>query len=77
MCTVIDEEGKRHKIFIPKGRGLIQGWDLLSANFRELGLQEKTNEKRDGNKAKVDDAKEVKLDEMGKKGIPTQKKSFA
>ena len=38
LCLVTNEEGKRHKIFIPKGRGLIKGRDLVTAKFRELGL---------------------------------------
>ena len=25
LCPVIDGEGKRHKIFIPKGRGVVKG----------------------------------------------------
>ena len=30
-CSVTDREGKRHKLFIPKGR------DLMAAKLRELG----------------------------------------
>ena len=71
VCAVTDGEGKRHKIFILEGRGLLKGWDLLTAKFRELGVQEKTNEKRDGNKARENDAKDVNLDDFGKKGFST------
>ena len=51
-CSVTDGERKRHKIFIPKGRGLIQGWDLLVAKLTKLGIKGKTEERRDvvGNK---------------------------
>ena len=51
-CLVTDGEGKRHKIFIPEGRGLIKGWVLLVAKLIELGIKGKTEERRDavGNK---------------------------
>ena len=51
-CSVIDEEGKRHKIFIPEGQGLIKGWDMLVAKLTELEIKGKTEERRDvvGNK---------------------------
>ena len=41
-CSVTDGEGKRHKIFIPKDRRLIKGWDLLVAKLTELGIKGKT-----------------------------------
>ena len=46
--SVIDGEGKRHKIFIPEGRGLIKGWALLVDKLRELGVKGAI----DGEKAK-------------------------
>ena len=55
---------------------MLKGWDLLTAKFREFGVQQKTNEKRDGNKARENDAKDINLDDFGKKGFSTQKKSF-
>ena len=39
LCSVTDEEGKKHKIFIPEGRGLIKGWVLLVDKLRELGIK--------------------------------------
>ena len=52
LCLVTDGEGKRHKIFILEGRGLIKGWDMLVAKLTELGIKGKTEERRDvvGNK---------------------------
>ena len=55
---------------------MLKGWDLLTAKFREFGVQQKTNEKRDGNKARENDAKDINLDDFGKKGFSTQKQSF-
>ena len=39
MCFVTDGEGKKHKKFIPEGRGLIGGWHLLVEKLRELGIK--------------------------------------
>ena len=36
-CSVIDGEGKRHKIFIPEGRGLIKGWLINSESLESRG----------------------------------------
>ena len=38
-CLVIAGEGKRHKIFILEGWGLIKGWALLADKLRELGFK--------------------------------------
>ena len=51
---------KEHKIFVPESRGLIKGWDLLTAKLRELGIKMKTNEKSEGDRARVDVVKEVR-----------------
>ena len=37
-----DVNGKRHKIFLPKGKGLIKGWDLLTENLSALGARMET-----------------------------------
>ena len=52
LCLVTNGEGKRHKIFILEGRGLIKSWDMLVAKLTELGIKGKTEERRDavGNK---------------------------
>ena len=42
LCLVTDGEGKRHKIFILEGQGLIKGWDMLVAKLTKLGIKGKT-----------------------------------
>ena len=41
-CLVTDVDGKRHKIFLPKGKGRIKGWDLLTGNLCSLGARMET-----------------------------------
>ena len=43
LCFVTDGEGKRHKLFIPEGRGFLKGWTLLAVKLRGLMLREKFN----------------------------------
>ena len=45
-CLIIDGEGKRHKRFIPEGRGLIKGWTLLADKLRELGIKGTIDERK-------------------------------
>ena len=42
LCPVIDGDGKRHRLFFPKGRGLIKGWKLLGEKLKDLGIKGKT-----------------------------------
>ena len=30
LCSVIDADGKRHCLFFPEGKGLLNGWSLLA-----------------------------------------------
>ena len=46
ICSVRDGEGKRHKIFIPEGKGLVRGWEVLAEKLQELGTIERQPEKR-------------------------------
>ena len=39
LCSVIDEDGKKRKLFFPEGRGLITGWTLLAKDLRGFGLK--------------------------------------
>ena len=41
LCVrlVSDVDEKRHKLFFPEGKGLINGWNLLIEKLRALGLQ--------------------------------------
>ena len=45
-CFIIDGEGKRHKIFIPEGWGMIKQWKQLAAKLRGLGIKGKVGERR-------------------------------
>ena len=51
-CSIIDGEGKRHKIFIPEGRGLIKGWTLLADKLRELGIKGMIDERKNKGETK-------------------------
>ena len=44
LCSVLDLEAKRFCIVIPKGQGLVKGWDLLAEKLRSVGVTP-TNEK--------------------------------
>ena len=45
-CSVTDGEGKRHKIFISEGRGLIKGWAVLVYKLKEFGTKGKIDERK-------------------------------
>ena len=38
LCSVIDGEGKRHRLVFPEGRGLLNGWTMLAEKIRGLGF---------------------------------------
>ena len=69
MCSVTDEESKRQEIFIPKGRGLIKGWDLLTTKLGKLGIKGEIEERRvdEGNK-ELHAEREVKVKEGENQG---------
>ena len=49
LCSVIDGEGKRHRLVFPEGRGLLNGWTMLAEKIRGLGfvtLQESLQESK-------------------------------
>ena len=46
ICSVRNGDGKRHKIFIPEGKGLVRGWEVLAEKLQELGTVERQLEKR-------------------------------
>ena len=39
LCSATDVEGKRHKSFFPKGRGLIKGWEMIAEKIRGSGIK--------------------------------------
>ena len=39
LCSVIDAEGKRHRLIFPEGRGILNGWTLLAEKIRGLGFK--------------------------------------
>ena len=41
QCMVRDEEGKKHCIFFPAGKGLVNGWSILIEKLKEVVAQEK------------------------------------
>ena len=45
QCSVRDREGKRHRIFVLEGRGLVRGWVLFEEKLRELRVKVSIEEK--------------------------------
>ena len=39
LCSAKDVEGKKHRLFFPEGRGFLNGWALLAAKLRGLGVK--------------------------------------
>ena len=39
LCSVVNIEGKKHRLFFPEGRGFVKGWSLLAEKIRGLGLK--------------------------------------
>ena len=39
QCMVRDGEGKKHSIFFPEGKGLINGWSILAGKLKEVGVK--------------------------------------
>ena len=39
LCSAIDAEGQKHRLFFPEGRGFVKGWSLLAEIIRGLGLK--------------------------------------
>ena len=42
FCSVMDVDGKRHRLFFPEGKGLIRGWALLAEVFHGLDFKMNT-----------------------------------
>ena len=45
LCSAIDPEGKKHRLFFPEGRGFLNGWVLLAGKIRGLGLKPSKEQK--------------------------------
>ena len=46
LCSVADEDGKRHRLFFPEGDGLVNGWTLLGEALQDMGFKVSRGEKR-------------------------------
>ena len=46
LCSVVDFDGKRHRLFFPEGNGLINWWTLLEEALQVMGTKENRGEKR-------------------------------
>ena len=46
LCSVIDADGKRHRLFFLEGKGLLNGWYLLVEALQGLGVKVNIDEKR-------------------------------
>ena len=76
LCSIIDGEGKRHRIFMPKWRGLIKGWALLAEKLRELGIRGKIYVCLRGNEIKEACVKEARVAEGDEEGRVIKGVSF-
>ena len=39
LCSAIDAEGKKHRLFFSEGKGFLNGWVLLAGKIRGVGLK--------------------------------------
>ena len=39
LCSTIDAEGKKHRLFFSEGKGFLNGWVLLAGKIRGVGLK--------------------------------------
>ena len=39
LCSVIDDEGKKHKLVFPEGKGFLNGWTMLAEKIRGMGFE--------------------------------------
>ena len=46
LCSVADEDGKRHRLFFPEGDSLVNGWTLLGEALQDMGFKVSRGEKR-------------------------------
>lgn len=46
FSSVTNGEGKRHRVFIPKERGVVRGWLLLAERLKRLGITLPTEVKK-------------------------------
>ena len=46
LCSVIDMDGKRHRLLFPEGNALINKWTLLEEALQAMGYKEDKGEKR-------------------------------
>ena len=46
LCSVIYADEKRHRLFFPEGKGLLNEWALLAKALQGLGVKVNKDEKR-------------------------------
>ena len=46
LCSVADEDGKRHRLFFPEGKGLVNSWILLGEALQDMGFKVSSGVKR-------------------------------
>ena len=39
LCSIADEDGKRHRLFFPEGNNLVNGWTLLGEALQDMGFK--------------------------------------
>ena len=71
FCSIMDVDGKRHRLFFLEGKGLIKGWALLAEVLRGLDTKTNTEEKRQYREAKIQRKEEYS------RGGPSHDLSFA
>ena len=68
---------KETQDFHSRRSGVDQRLGYADYKAKRVGIKEKTNEERVGDKTRVDDVQEVRTDEGGNTGLPSQKRFFA
>ena len=46
LCSVTDLDGKRHRLLVPEGNGLINGWTMLEEALQATGYKEDRGDRR-------------------------------
>ena len=53
ICSVVDANGKRHRLFFPEGNGLLNGWTLVVKALQDMGTKVRRGEKRKPDKTNL------------------------
>ena len=46
LCSIVDQAGKKHKLFFQEGKSMVRGWAILTEKLKELGVEDVHVEKQ-------------------------------